>query len=89
MPIGSYVVDFFCPDAWVIFELDGGQHSRDRDAIADRIRSLDLETAGYLVARFWNQEIIDNLDGVSETIVNLVRGAPAALDRAAHDPQPA
>ena len=80
MPVGRFVVDFCCPDAWLIVELDGGQHSRDNEAERDRMRSAELEVAGYLVARFWNGEVVENLDGVCDTILNLLQGAPSDLD---------
>ena len=83
MPIGAHVVDFCCPDAWLIVELDGGQH-RSEDALKrDKRRTATLETGGYLVVRFWNREVIENLDEVCETILNLLQGAPADLDQPA------
>ena len=74
MPIGPFVVDFCCPDAWLIIELDGGQHTFDVAAAADAARTRDLEQRGYLVLRFWNPEIFANLDGVCETILAHLRG---------------
>jgi very-short-patch-repair endonuclease len=63
--IGRYVVDFLCIEARLIVELDGGQHSVDGDAT----RTAVLEAAGYRVLRFWNNEVIESLEGVLETIV--------------------
>ncbi len=83
MPIGSHVVDFCCPDAWLVVELDGGQHSREDALTRDSRRTAALEAGGYLVARFWNREVIENLDGVCATILNLLQGAPADLDQPA------
>jgi very-short-patch-repair endonuclease len=61
-PIGAYVVDFFCPSAQLIIELDGGQHA---DRIAhDRRRTEFLERAGYRALRFWNNELNENEQGV-------------------------
>ena len=74
MPIGSYIADFCCPDAWLIVELDGGQHSFDAALHRDLARSGDLERCGYLVLRFWNREVIENLDGICETILNAAQG---------------
>jgi len=74
MPIGRHIVDFCCPDAWLIVELDGGQHSFDVAAQRDRSRTRELEGCGYLVLRFWHREVIDNLDGVCETILNAAHG---------------
>src|SRR5579863_9987541 len=49
-PIGPYVVDFFCPEAKLIIEVDGGQH--DNDAARDAARTRWLEKAGHRVVRF-------------------------------------
>ena len=74
MPIERFVVDFCCADAWLIVELDGGQQSEDCAVARDAARTRELEQCGYLVLRFWNQEVIDNLDGVCETILNVAQG---------------
>ena len=68
-PIGRYVVDFCCPDAWLVIELDGGGHTRDDAIRQDVARSREIEAAGYLLIRFWNREVIDNLDGICDTIL--------------------
>ena len=65
-PIGPYVVDFFCPSAKLIVEIDGGQHA-DRTK-EDGIRTEWLERKGYRVLRFWNNEVFDELEGVLEQI---------------------
>jgi len=68
VPIGRYVVDFFCADAHLIIEVDGGQH-----ATADETnRTRTLEAMGFLVLRFWNNEVHENIDGVLESILNLL-----------------
>lgn len=64
-PIGTYVVDFACRSAHLVIELDGGQH---RDEI-DAPRTAIIEAHGYRVIRFWNNEVIENLDGVLDAIV--------------------
>ena len=66
--IDRFVVDFFCADAKLIGELDGGQH--DHDGEHDRDRTRVLETMGYLVLRFWNHDVIRNTDGVLEEILS-------------------
>jgi very-short-patch-repair endonuclease len=65
-PIKPYIADFACLELKLIIELDGGQH-------ADRInydnqRSLFLEQHGFKVLRFWNNEVIENIEGVLEAI---------------------
>jgi very-short-patch-repair endonuclease len=77
VPIGTYIADFLCSDAWLIVELDGGQHNRDAHQVKDRQRTMELEGRGYLVVRFWNNEVRDGLDSVCDTILNLVQGAPS------------
>ncbi|MGA8497240.1 MAG: DUF559 domain-containing protein [Xanthobacteraceae bacterium] len=76
-PIDRFVVDFFCADAHLIIELDGGQH--DVRAEADAQRTKILEAMGYLVRRYWNNEVTRNIDGVLEEI-------NAALEQ--HSPEP-
>ena len=68
--IHRFVVDFFCADAKLILELDGGQHDHNRDRDADRTRVL--EAMGYLVLRFWNHDVMRNTNGVLEEILSTV-----------------
>jgi very-short-patch-repair endonuclease len=70
VPIDRFVVDFFCADAKLIVELDGGQHAHNRER--DRDRSRVLEAMGYLALRFWNHDVIRNTDGVLEEILSTV-----------------
>jgi len=70
MPIKSYVVDFCCESARLVVELDGGQHAER--GIEDTKRTADLEAYGYLVLRFWNNDVLSNIDGVLKTIVATV-----------------
>ena len=64
-PIGNYVCDFVCREKFVIIEVDGGQHS---DSAADSIRDRHLIAEGSRVLRFWNNDVLGNLDGVLVTI---------------------
>jgi very-short-patch-repair endonuclease len=71
-PIGPYVVDFFCPAAKLVIEVDGGQHSeRERQ---DAARSRWIEGRGYRVLRFWNNEVLANTEGVVAAIIEALRG---------------
>jgi len=62
--IGRYVVDFLCVQAMLIVELDGSQH----DEALDAERTRFLEARGYRLLRFWNNDVIENFDGVLETV---------------------
>ncbi len=61
-PIGPYVVDFFCPEALLIIEVDGGQHAWNEAHDAERTKWL--EARGYRVLLFWNNDVLANTDGV-------------------------
>jgi very-short-patch-repair endonuclease len=67
-PIGLYIADFFCLEARLIIELDGSQHGEEHEQQADERRTEYLESNGYRVLRFWNEEVLDDIDGVLETI---------------------
>jgi adenine-specific DNA-methyltransferase len=67
-PIGPYIVDFFCPSAKLIVELDGSQHGADKIAAYDETRSRFLESEGYCVLRFWNVEVLKDRNSVAEAI---------------------
>jgi very-short-patch-repair endonuclease len=71
VPIDRFIVDFFCADAKLIVELDGGQHDQNREYDANRTRIL--EAMGYLVLRFWNNDVMRNTDGVLEEILSTVQ----------------
>jgi len=66
--IGDYVVDFYCPKASLIIELDGGQHYSEEGIEKDKIRDDYLNEQGYKVLRFSDREIFENLSGVIERI---------------------
>jgi very-short-patch-repair endonuclease len=68
VPIGRYIADFVCHEARLIVEIDGGQHDRSSPLEAERGGSLQNE--GYRILRFWNNEILANLDGVHEAIAD-------------------
>jgi very-short-patch-repair endonuclease len=69
-PVGPYIVDFACREHRVIVEVDGGQHAEnERDAVRDRW----LHDHGYRVLRFWNNDVIENIDGVLETIASTLQ----------------
>ena len=65
-PMGPYIVDFVCIEHSMIIELDGGQHAAQTEY--DRQRDAWLRGEGYTVLRFWNNDVMQNLDGVLERI---------------------
>ena len=72
-PIGPYIVDFMCLEKRVIVEADGGQH----DPHSDARRTRFLEQQGYRVIRFWNNEVLENTEGVLEAIEVALRETPS------------
>jgi very-short-patch-repair endonuclease len=64
VPIGKYIVDFVCFESRVIVEVDGGQHSIEKDANRDTW----LQSQGFAVLRFWNHDVLLNTEGVVEMI---------------------
>ena len=75
MELDRYIVDFFCADAKLIVEIDGGQHAQRAEDDADRTRTL--EQMGYLVLRFWNHDVLRNTDGVLEEILGTLNQSPS------------
>ena len=73
-PVGDRVVDFACPARKLAIELDGGQHAEW--VTEDKQRSAELARHGYRVLRFWNNDVLDNLDGVLETIASALAPTP-------------
>lgn len=68
MPIGKYIVDFACPEHKLIIEVDGSQHASDEKK--DAIRTRFLEQRGWRVIRFWNDDILNDIDNTCQHIVN-------------------
>ena len=69
-PIPPYVVDFECRRSQLVIEVDGGQHSFEREARKDAARDRHLRNAGYRVLRFWNNQVDEEFEGVMEVILN-------------------
>jgi len=76
VPLGPFVVDFVCFEAKLIVELDGGQHADNpRDTRRDRYFS----DQGYRVLRFWNNDVLKNMEGVLTRITEFADPSPGAL----------
>jgi very-short-patch-repair endonuclease len=67
VPIAGYIVDFAALDMKLIVEIDGGQHAER--AAEDAVRTKLLEESGYHVVRFWNHDVLGNIQGVLESLV--------------------
>ena len=70
-PIGSFVVDFVCFEKRLIIELDGGQHMEDESN--DRERTKWLESQGFFVLRFWNNQVLKEADAVKFEILSALQ----------------
>ena len=75
-PMGRYIVDFVCVEQRLIIEIDGGQHAEQM--AYDQHRDAWLRSQGYTVLRFWNNEVMQQLEGVLEQI-RAVPSPPAPL----------
>jgi very-short-patch-repair endonuclease len=65
-PIGRYIVDFVCHEKRIVIEVDGSQHTIEKNKDAERDKWLNEQ--GYKVLRFWNNEVLTNIEGVLQTI---------------------
>ena len=68
--IGKYIVDFCSLKKKLVIELDGSQHLEQEKY--DQERTLYLESQGYMVIRFWNDQVMNDMEGVIKTIINAV-----------------
>jgi very-short-patch-repair endonuclease len=64
-PVAGFIADFLCEELRIIVELDGGQHS---DSSTDADRTARLQAAGYQVIRYWNNDVMRNMEGVLEDL---------------------
>lgn len=76
-PLGIYIVDFVSIEKKLIIELDGEQHNSDLGKRKDVIRTVWLKNQGYNVLRFWNNEVLKELDVVLEMIYNVLTLTPS------------
>ena len=64
-PVGEYIADFICIEKKIIVEIDGGQHCENSK---DLERTKYLNNMGYEVIRFWNNDVLGNIEGVLHTL---------------------
>jgi very-short-patch-repair endonuclease len=74
VPIGPFVVDFASVEHRLVVELDGGQHA---DSLADARRDAFLAREGWRVLRFWNNDVMQNREGVLERILEVAALIPS------------
>ena len=75
-PVETFVLDFYCPACKLVLELDGGIHENPEVAVHDALRTAWLETNGYRVIRFRNEDVYTNLPGVLEKIAYVAMPLP-------------
>ncbi|MBI1921469.1 MAG: endonuclease domain-containing protein [Geobacter sp.] len=75
-PLGRYILDFYCLDAHLAIELDGGGHARDDQMEYDDVRTKDLAGAGIRVLRFWNNDVLNDTESVLEAIYDAISPEP-------------
>ena len=71
--IGDYIVDFVCQETGLIIEVDGGYHSEPCQKEDDETRTRHLESKGFKVIRFTNEEILFNIESVINKVYNLFK----------------
>jgi len=72
VPIAGYVADFACPTPRLIVEVDGSQHGNDHDLAYDAARTRRLQQDGWTVLRFWNDDVLTDIDNVCLHILKIV-----------------
>jgi very-short-patch-repair endonuclease len=89
--LGPYIVDFFCAEARLVIELDGETHVGPEAEAYDERRTALIEAEGYRVRRFWNNDVMQNIEGVVGTIEEAAREPaphPPTASRRAPPPSP-
>jgi very-short-patch-repair endonuclease len=78
-PIGNYIVDFVSFEKRLVIEIDGGQHALRIEKDRDNKRDEFLKAQGFKVLRFWNNDVLGNMDGVLEVIREECLSSPSPL----------
>ena len=76
-PVGGFFADFCCPETGLVVEVDGGQHVESVEA--DRERTEVLVSLGYRVLRFWNHEVLEEIDAVLLRIAEALERPPLVM----------
>ena len=72
-PIGNYIVDFYAPESKLVIEVDGGQHFEDEGIKYDKARDAYLKGLNLKVLRVSNLDVLNNMEGIVERIIELVK----------------
>jgi very-short-patch-repair endonuclease len=75
-PVGRFVLDFYCPAAKLVIEVDGAVHEQQREQ--DAARTEHLQQYGYRVLRFTNEQVLNDLDTVMAQIIQVTQDLPPA-----------
>ena len=75
-PIGNYIVDFYCPKANLIIEVDGGQHFHKEPKEYDEQKNAYLEGLGFHVERFSNYDVLVDIEGVVSYLFDILKKSP-------------
>ncbi len=73
VPVGPFICDFVARSIGLVIEVDGGQH----DDAVDAERTRYIQAQGFRVIRFWNNDVLGNLDGVIEDIMRVLADMPS------------
>ncbi len=76
-PIGPYSIDFVCFPIKLVIELDGSQHAEKKNKIKDQYRDAWLKKQGFKVLRFWDNDVLLNIEGVLEKIYKCCLRTPS------------
>lgn len=74
--LGKYIIDFVCFAKKIAIELDGSQHGEVKNKLKDNIRDEWLKSQGFTVLRFWDNDVLKNIDGVWEEIEKHLHPSP-------------
>ena len=73
-PFGNYILDFVCLEKMLVIEVDGGQHGENVER--DKARTVRLSAAGFRVLRFWDNEVLGDIEAVKESIWRILHTPP-------------
>ena len=88
VPIGPYVADFACLKERLVIEVDGSQHGNDPNSRRDEDRTRWLNSEGYRVMRFWNNDVMSKTEAVLEAVYEATAVTPPRLPAAGDPPPP-